>query len=77
MIGVTWAMDDEKAVRSSLVTVVRDKNIMDFAFAVDFKAYQAMLDQTLVHFTGEKNVWDAWLSIVTPQDTIGLVSTEH
>jgi hypothetical protein len=77
MLGVKWAVGDEKAVRSSLVTVVRDKNVMGADFAVDFKGYQKMLDQTVIKFTGEKNVRDAWLSIIKPEDTIGLVSTEH
>jgi hypothetical protein len=77
MLGVKWAMGDEKAVRSSLVTVVRDKNVMGADFAIDFKVYQKMLDQTIIKFTGEKNVRDAWLSIIKPEDTIGLVSTGH
>jgi len=51
MSGVTWAMADEKAVRSSLVTVVRDKNVMDADFAVDFNVYQKMLDQTMIKKT--------------------------
>jgi len=77
MLGVKWAMGDEKGARSSLVTVVRDKNVMGADFAVDFKVYQKMLDQTVIKFTGEKNVRDAWLSIIKPEDTIGLVLTEH
>ena len=77
MLGVKWAMGDEKAVRSSIVTVVRDKNVMGADFAVDLKAYQKMLDQTMIKITGEKNVKDAWLSIIKPEDTIGLVSTGH
>ena len=77
MLGVKWAMGDEKAVRSSLVTVVRDKNVMGADLAVDLKVYQKMLDQTMIQFTGEKNVRDAWLSIIKPEDTVGLVSTGH
>ena len=52
LLGVKWALGDEKAVRSSLVTVVRDKNVMDADFAVDFKVYQKMLDQTMIRITG-------------------------
>ena len=77
MLGVKWAICDEKAARSSIVTVVRDKNVMGADFAVDLKAYQKMLDQTMIKITGEKNVKDAWLSIIKPEDTIGLVSTGH
>ncbi|UCD32632.1 MAG: DUF362 domain-containing protein [Desulfobacterales bacterium] len=77
MFGVKWALGDEKTVRSSLVTVVRDKNVMGADLAVDFKAYQKMLDQALIKFTGEKNVRDAWLSLIQPEDTVGLVTTGH
>ena len=77
MLGVKWALGDEKAVRSSVVTVVRNKNVMGTDFAVDFKVYQKMLDQTMIKFTGEKNVRDAWSSRIKPEDTVGLVSTKH
>jgi hypothetical protein len=77
MLGVKWALGDEKAVRSSLVTVARDKNVMGADLAVDLKVYQKMLDQTLLKFTGEKNVRDAWLSLIKPEDTVGLVTTGH
>ncbi len=77
MLGVKWAMGDEKSVRSSLVTVVRDKNVMGADLAVDLKVYQKMLNQTLLKFTGEKNVRDAWLSLIKPEDTVGLVTTGH
>jgi len=36
-----------------------------------------MLEQTLIKFTGEENVKDAWLSLVKPSDKIGLVPTPH
>jgi len=77
MLGVKWAMADEKAVRSSLVTVVRDKNVMDADFAVDFNVYQKMLDQTMIQLTGKNNSKDAWSSIIKPEDTVGLVTTKN
>jgi hypothetical protein len=77
MLGVKWALADEKAVRSSLVTVVRDKNVMNADLAVDFKVFQQMLDQSMIKCTGEKNARDAWLSIIQPEDTVGLVTTGH
>ncbi len=77
MLGVKWAIGSEKAARSSLITMVRDKKVMDADLNVDFDVLQKMLEQTMIKFTGKKNAKDAWLSIIKPADTVGLVSTEH
>ena len=62
---------------ASLVTIVRDKNAMDANNIVNSEVLKAMLDQTLVKFTGQNSTEDAWLSLVKPDDTIGLVPTPH
>ncbi len=62
---------------SSLVTIVRDKKAMDAGNNVDVDVLKSMLDQTLTKFTGKATPEDAWLSLVTPDDTIGLVPTPH
>ncbi len=62
---------------SSLVTVVRDKNAMDANNTVDPSVLKDMLDLTLTKFTGKTTSKEAWLSLVTPDDTIGLVPTPH
>jgi len=31
----------------------------------------------VIQFTGENNIKDAWLSLIKPKDTVGLVSTPH
>jgi len=36
-----------------------------------------MLEQTLIKFTGQNNTKDAWMSLVKPDDVIGLVPTDH
>jgi hypothetical protein len=77
MFGVKWAMAAAEQASSSLVTVVRDKNVMNDDFAVNFKVFQKMLDQTMIQFTGEKNSKEAWSSLIRPEDTVGLVSTGH
>jgi len=77
IFGLKWTKAEAKAARSSLVTVVRDKNAMDSSRNVDRSIINKMLDQTLIKFTGQKNTKDAWLSLVKPSDTIGLVPTEH
>jgi len=77
ILGLNWPLSEAKASRSSLVTVVRDENAMDSSRNVDPAVIKKMLDQTLIKFTGQKNTKDAWLSLVKPSDTIGLVPTEH
>ena len=62
---------------ASLVTIVRDKNAMDANNDVDTSVLKTMLDRTLTEFTKKATPKDAWLSLVTPDDTIGLVPTPH
>ena len=65
------------AARSSLVTVVRDKNVMDAGFKVDSKILKTMLDQTVLQLTGKTNIQEAWAELVKPDDIVGLVPTPH
>lgn len=77
IFGFKWAEGKERAVRSSLVTIVRDKDAMDSSKNVDTTILNKMLEQTLTKFTGQKNTKDAWLSLVKADDVIGLVPTPH
>ncbi len=77
IFGLKWPMAEAKAARSSIVTIVRDKNAMDSSKNVDSAIVKKMLDQALVKVTGQKNSKDAWLSLVKPTDMIGLVPTDH
>ena len=77
IFGLKWPMGEAKAARSSLVTVVRDKNAMDASKNVDTGILEKMLEQTLIKITGQNNTKEAWLSLVKPDDMIGLVPTEH
>jgi len=77
ILGFNWPTAEAKAARSSLVTVVRDKNAMDSSRNVDRTIIDKMLDQTLIKFTGRENTKEAWLSLVKPEDMIGLVPTDH
>jgi hypothetical protein len=62
---------------ASLVTIVRNADAMDAGNAVDSSVLKGMLDQTLTKFTGKATPKEAWLSLVTLDDTIGLVPTPH
>ena len=77
LIGTKWLKAREKASGSSLVTLVRDKGAMDASNNVNPEVLKTMLDQTLTKLTGKKTTKDAWLSLVKPGDTIGLVPTPH
>jgi hypothetical protein len=77
IMGTKWLKASGKATGSSLVTIVRDKNAMDASNTVNPDVLKAMLDQTLIKLTGQKTTKDAWLSLVKPEDTIGLVPTPH
>jgi hypothetical protein len=77
MFAVGWAVGSEKTAQSSLVTVVRDKDVMNADRDVDFKVLQKMLDQSVVQLTGKKDSKEAWSTIITPEDTVGLVTTGH
>ncbi len=76
-IGLNWPMAEAKAARLSLVTVVRNKNAMDASRNVNSSILEKMLEQALVKVTGQNNTKEAWLSLVKPDDMIGLVPTEH
>ena len=77
ILGFQWPKGEAKAAGSSLVTIVRDKNAMDASKNVDRTILEKMLEQTLIKVTGQKNTKDAWLSLVKPNEVIGLVPTDH
>jgi len=77
IFGLKWPMAEARAARSSIVTIVRDKNAMDSSKNVNSAIVKKMLDQALAKVTEQKNSKDAWLSLVKPTDMIGLVPTDH
>ena len=77
IFGFKWPMAEAKAARSSLVTVVRDKNVLDDSKNVNISILEKMLEQTLIKVTGRNNTKDAWLSLVKPTDIIGLVPADY
>lgn len=77
LIGSNWLHGNEKKAGSSLVIIVRDQNVMDANMNVNTAILKKMLEQTVNTLTGKKNIKDAWLSLLGPKDTIGLVPTPH
>ncbi len=77
IIGPNFLRAGEKAAGQSLVTVIRDENAMDASNTVNTDILRDLLDQTVIKITGQNSAKDAWLSLVKPTDTIGLVDTTH
>lgn len=77
MLGVPWLKGNAHASRSSSVVVVRDKDVMDSNLKVDKKRLQTMLDQTILQVTGKINIKEAWITLIKPDDIVGLVPTPH
>lgn len=76
-MGVPWTGASAAMSRPSLVTVVRDKGVMDAGFRVDAKILKAMLDQTVLQLTGKLEIKEAWAELIKPDDIVGLVPTPH
>ncbi len=77
MLGPKFTMARRAPAGASQVTIVRDQKAMDAANTVDPAVLKAMLDETLIKYTGEKTAKDAWGRLLMPNDTIGLVPTPH
>ena len=74
IMGVKWLSAEDKT-RSSLVTVVRDKNVMDNDYNIDLDILHRILNKTVIQITGKSTVKEAWLAIIKPDDIVGLVTT--
>jgi uncharacterized protein DUF362 len=74
-IGVSSVSSAKPA--PSLVEVIRDKDVLNNELVVDPKVLRAMLDQSVALLTGKNTAQEAWLALVKPEDTVGLVATSH
>ena len=75
LLGSGWLKGALDEGSQSSVIIVRDQNVIDDSMNVDKHILNNMLDQVLIKITGEKNVKDAWLTMINPKDVIGLVPT--
>ena len=67
----------KRAPRSARVVIVRDALALNDAHDVNAGVLDRMLAETVMRVTGKANAKDAWLSLVKPTDTVGLVPTPH
>jgi len=77
LFGVTPQSARTAEARSSSVCVIRDEKALKEGNRVDTAVLQNMLDELLLQFTGQTTPKEAWLSLVKPDDTVGLVATPH
>jgi hypothetical protein len=75
LMGPQWLNGSLKKAARSSVVIVRDQKVMDKVLNVDKIILEEMLEQTLIQVTGRKNVKEAWINLVSPDDIIGLVPT--
>jgi len=74
-LGVSWASSAKPT--SSLVGVIRDKDVLNRDLVVDSKVLRRLLDQSVALVTGKDTPQEAWLALVKPEDKVGLVMTSH
>ncbi len=65
----------QKAGGKSLVVLIRDEKVLDDRMNVNREILAGMVDRLLLEITGKKEVREAWLSLVSPKDVVGLVPT--
>ena len=63
--------------RSSQVVLVRDSKVLLNSRDVNLEQLRLMLSEVLMRVTGKKSLKEAWLALVSPADTVGLVPTPH
>jgi hypothetical protein len=69
------AETQRNTVSKSLVILVRDQNVLDDELKVNKQVLAAMVERSLLELTGKKDVKQAWLSLFSPKDVVGLVPT--
>jgi hypothetical protein len=62
---------------TSHVVLVREQSVLDAQHAVNIEILKKMLRDVLTKVTGKADPTSAWLSLVKPDDVIGLVATDH
>lgn len=71
------AKPTNRPARSARVVIVRDEKALNAAHDVDLAVLDRMLADTVTRVTGASTPRAAWQSLFKPNDTVGLVSTNH
>ncbi len=70
--GVSSSVYAKPVLSKSTVVLVRHSKAIDTAGKVNQPVVDDMVAKALTTFTGKKSVEDAWRTVVTPEDVIGL-----
>jgi methylmalonyl-CoA mutase cobalamin-binding subunit len=76
-LAVAGMQPARRARKSARVVIVRDQQVLNDAHEVNAEVLDRMLADTVVRVTGRRTPREAWLSLVRPTDTVGLVPTSH
>jgi hypothetical protein len=63
--------------RTAAVVIVRDQEALGPRHEVDTAVLKRMLGDAVMRVTGERSPQAAWLTLVKPSDTVGVVPTTH
>ncbi len=63
--------------RTAIVTVVRDRDVLNATHDVNVAVLRRMMGDALVRQTGASSPRAAWQALFKPADTVGLVPTAH
>jgi len=74
-VSVVGSAATARAARSSRVVLVRDEMALDARHAVNGVVLRRMLGDLVMRVTGKPSPTDAWRSLVTATDVVGLVTT--
>jgi len=76
-VSVVGSAATARAARSSRVVLVRDQMALDAQHGVNGPVLRRMLGDLVMRVTGKPSPTDAWRSLVTATDVVGLVTTDH
>ncbi len=76
-VSVAGTAATARGARSSRVVLVRDQTALDARHAVDGAVLRRMLGDLAMRVTGKPSATDAWRSLVSARDVVGLVTTDH
>jgi hypothetical protein len=77
LLGTDAMHARQNPTRLSRVVIVRDEAVLDSAHRVDKTVLQRMLDQTILEYSGCKNVKEGWSTLFSGKDKVGLLPSPH
>jgi hypothetical protein len=70
------AQEKKEPVKLTKVVLVRDRDVFDKEGGINAEVIVKMMDDAMVTLFGKKEPVEAWKTIITPKDTVGIKSNE-